>query len=209
VRTNEKLLLNNKSWAQEQRAMDPEFFARLSKTQRPEVLWIGCSDRRVPAPQITELEPGEVFVHRNVANVISPTDLNLLAVTQFAIDVLGVSDVVVCGHYGCGGVDAVAAGRRHGLVDHWLRAVEAVKERHADELDALPDGVARSQRLAELNVAAQVANLCRTSVVHDAWAAGRGLSVHGWIYDLADGRLRDLGVTRSGLAVETGGGGAT
>jgi len=199
-----ELLERNRSWAEAQVARDPGYFSRLVRQQSPRLLWVGCSDSRVPATQITDLDPGEIFVHRNVANVVSPTDLNLLAVTQFAIDVLRVSDVVVCGHYGCGGVQAVAEGQRHGLVDHWLRAVEAVKERHADELAALPDDAARGQRLVELNVEAQVGNLCRTSVVHDAWAAGRDLQVHGWIYDLADGRLRDLGVTRSGLAVETG-----
>lgn len=198
------LLERNRAWAEAQVARDPEYFTRLSRQQRPRLLWVGCSDSRVPATQITDLDPGEIFVHRNVANVVSPTDLNLLSVTQFAVDVLGVSDVVVCGHYGCGGVEAVAEGQRHGLVDHWLRAVAAVQERHADELAALPDAAARAERLVELNVAAQVANLCRTSVVHDAWTRGRDLQVHGWIYDLADGRLRDLGVTRSGLAVETG-----
>jgi len=192
----EAILERNRSWAASRVAEDPQFFSRLLGQQTPKILWIGCSDSRVPATQITDLAPGEIFVHRNVANVVSPTDLNLLAATQFAVDVLRVSDIIVCGHYGCGGVEAVMAHRRLGLVDHWLRAVEEVQERHAEELAAISDAARRSARLAELNVASQVANLCRTSVVHDAWATGDELRVHGWIYDLADGRLKDLGVTR-------------
>jgi carbonic anhydrase len=197
----QRLLERNRAWAESVVRADPDFFLRLAAQQSPRVLWIGCSDSRVPATQITDLSPGEMFVHRNVANVVVPTDLNLLAVVQFAVDVLRVSDVVVCGHYGCGGVGAVAEGRRLGLVDHWLRAVEEVQERHAAELAALPDAASRQARLCELNVLAQVDNLCRTSVVHDAWEAGRELEVHGWIYDLADGRLRDLGVRRTGTGL--------
>jgi len=194
------LIERNHRWAESTVAGDPGFFERLAAQQAPRILWIGCSDSRVPATQITDLAPGEMFVHRNVANVVSPTDLNLLAAVQFALDVLRVGDVIVCGHYGCGGVDAVLNGRRLGLVDHWLRAVEEVKERAAAELAAIDDPAERNSRLCELNVRAQVDNLCRTSVVHDAWAAGRDVAVHGLIYGVADGRLRDLGVTRSGPA---------
>jgi len=198
------LLDSNRRWADGVVERDPEFFRRLASQQAPRYLWIGCSDSRVPATQITDLAPGEMFVHRNVANVVSPTDLNLLSVVQFAIDVLAVSDVIVCGHYGCGGVQAVVDGRRHGLVDHWLRAVDLVAERHAGELARLPDAAARAWRLCELNVLAQVDNLCRTSVVHDAWEAGRDLEVHGLIYDVGEGRLQDLGVTRSASAPAAG-----
>jgi carbonic anhydrase len=196
----EELLANNRRWAAATVETDPGFFDRLADQQRPRFLWIGCSDSRVPATQITDVSPGEIFVHRNVANVVSPSDLNLLAVTQFAIDGLGVTDVIVCGHFGCGGVAAVLAGRRLGLVDHWLRAVDEVRARHAAELAALPDDAARHARLCELNVRAQVERLCATLPVLDAWAAGRALAVHGWIYDVRDGRLRDLGVTRSAPA---------
>lgn len=192
------LLERNRLWAEATSQRDPEFFVRLARQQSPKFLWIGCSDSRVPATQITDLDPGQMFVHRNVANIVSPTDLNLLAVVQFALDVLGVGDVIVCGHHGCGGVEAVLDGRRAGLVDHWLHEVDEVREEIADELARLPDRARRSARLAEANVAAQVAKLCRTQVVRDAWAAGRSLAVHGWIYDVADGRLRDLGVTRTG-----------
>ncbi|GMU65582.1 MAG: carbonic anhydrase [Acidobacteriota bacterium] len=192
------LLERNRLWAEATSQRDPEFFVRLARQQSPKFLWIGCSDSRVPATQITDLDPGEMFVHRNVANIVSPTDLNLLAVVQFALDVLGVGDVIVCGHHGCGGVEAVLDGRRAGLVDHWLHEVDEVREEIADELARLPDRARRSARLAEANVAAQVAKLCRTQVVRDAWTAGRSLAVHGWIYDIADGRLRDLGVTRTG-----------
>jgi len=199
-RSVEDLLESNRRWAEATSRSDPGFFSRLAAQQSPRFLWIGCSDSRVPATQITDLAPGEIFVHRNVANVVSPTDLNLLAAVQFALDVLRVEDVIVCGHYGCGGVGAVLRGERHGLVDHWLRAIQEVKERSAAELDALPGEAERHARLCELNVRTQVDNLCRTSVLHDAWASGRSVTVHGWIYDVADGRLRELGVRRSGVA---------
>ncbi|MCM2269757.1 MAG: carbonic anhydrase [Thermoanaerobaculia bacterium] len=196
-RRTDELLARNERWAEATERADPDFFRRLASLQAPRYLWIGCSDSRVPATQITDLAPGEIFVHRNVANVISPTDLNLLSAVQFALDVLAVDEVVVCGHYGCGGVGAVLRRERHGLVDHWLRAIVEVRERHEAELAALPDDAARLARLCELNVAAQVDNLCRTSVVRDAWRRGRDVAVHGWIYGVADGRLRDLGVTRT------------
>jgi len=192
------LLARNRLWAEATERADPDFFRRLAGQQAPRFLWIGCSDSRVPATQITDLAPGEIFVHRNVANVVSPTDLNLLSAVQFALDVLKVGEVVVCGHYGCGGVGAVLRRERHGLVDHWLRAIVEVRERHEEELAELPDDAARHERLCELNVRSQVDNLCRTSVVRDAWRRGQAVAVHGWIYGVADGRLRDLGVTRTG-----------
>ncbi|HSM14859.1 MAG TPA: carbonic anhydrase [Thermoanaerobaculia bacterium] len=200
-RAIEELLERNRSWAEASKARDPGFFTRLAGQQAPRFLWIGCSDSRVPANQITGLEPGEMFVHRNVANVVAPADLNLLAVVQFAVDVLGVRDVVVCGHYGCGGVGAVLDGRRFGLVDHWLHEVEEIRLRHEEELAALPDRDARWRRLCELNVEAQVERLARTAVVRDAWTRGAELELHGWVYGLDDGRLRDLGVSRAGPAV--------
>jgi len=190
-----ELLERNRRWAEATLERDPEFFRRLSGQQSPRFLWIGCSDSRVPANQVTGLEPGEMFVHRNVAHVVAPTDLNLLAVVQFAVDVLGVRDVVVCGHYGCGGVGAVLDGARHGLVDHWLHEIEEIRLRHEAELAALPDRESRWRRLCELNVESQVERLARTAVVRDAWSRGAELELHGWIYGLEDGRLRDLGVS--------------
>jgi carbonic anhydrase len=190
-----RLLENNRRWAERMVAADPAFFERLVGLQTPEFLWIGCSDSRVPANQITGLEPGEVFVHRNVANVVVDTDLNCLSVLQFAIDVLGVRHVIVCGHYGCGGVRAALEGQRHGLVDNWLRRVEMVRDRHAARLEQATGLEARADLLAELNVIEQVRNVCQTTVLRDAWARHAKVSVHGWIYALRDGRLRDLGVS--------------
>ena len=191
------LLANNRAWAAEQVARDPGFFAGLAERQSPEFLWIGCSDSRVPANQIVGLAPGEVFVHRNVANVVVHTDLNCLSVLQYAVDVLCVRHVIVCGHYGCGGVRAALDGARHGLIDNWLRHVGDVVERHQAELDALAEDAQRFDRLCELNVVEQVANVCQTTVVEDAWARGQELTVHGVVYGLGDGLLRDLGVSRS------------
>ena len=191
------LLANNRVWAAEQVARDPGFFAGLAERQSPEFLWIGCSDSRVPANQIVGLAPGEVFVHRNVANVVVHTDLNCLSVLQYAVDVLGVRHVVVCGHYGCGGVRAALDGARHGLIDNWLRHVGDVAEKHEAELAALAEHAQRFARLCELNVVEQVANVCQTTVVEDAWARGQELTVHGVVYGLGDGLLRDLGVSRS------------
>lgn len=188
------LLANNKAWAAEMTARDPEFFHRLSLQQAPRYLWIGCSDSRVPANQIVGLLPGEMFVHRNVANVVVHTDLNCLAVVQFAVDVLEVEHVIVCGHYGCGGVGAALRGDRLGLVDNWLRHVQDVRRKHQAQLDALPSDTARHDRLCELNVIEQVANLGQSSVVRDAWSRGQALALHGWAYGLADGVVRDLGV---------------
>jgi carbonic anhydrase len=190
-----EILENNRRWAERVRAQEPTFFEDLSAIQAPEILWIGCSDSRVPANQITGQRPGEVFVHRNVANVVVHTDLNCLSVIQFAVDVLGIRHVIVCGHYGCGGVKAALEGQRLGLVDNWLRYVEDVRDAHAEALAALPEGQARWDRLCELNVIEQVLHVTQTTVMRDAWARGQEVTVHGWIYALRDGRLRDLRVS--------------
>ncbi len=179
---------------------DARFFTRLAEQQAPQYLWIGCSDSRVPANEIVDLAPGELFVHRNVANVVVHTDLNCLSVMQFAVDVLKVRHVIVCGHYGCSGVNAALNNERHGLADNWLRHVQDVQQQHAPVLQEAGDGKARAERLCELNVIEQVANVCRTSIVQDAWARGQALAVHGWIYDLHDGLLRDLRATAHGAA---------
>jgi carbonic anhydrase len=172
------LLARNRAWAAEVVTADPEFFTRLAERQTPEYLWIGCSDSRVPANQIVGLAPGDVFVHRNVANVVVHTDLNCLSVLQYAVDVLGVKHVIVCGHYGCGGVGAALTGARHGLIDNWLRHVHDVAEKHAGELASLPED-RRFERLCELNVVEQVLNICQTTIVEDAWTRGQGPTVHG------------------------------
>jgi len=185
------LLENNRRWAAAKVAEDPEFFARLVNQQTPEYLWIGCSDSRVPANQITGLAPGEVFVHRNVANVVIQTDFNLLSVLQFAIDVLKVKHVIVCGHYGCGGVKAALENARHGIIDNWLRHIRNIARRQADELERL-DPMQAVNRLCEMNVVANADNVARTTIVEDAWARGQELLVHSWIYDLANGRIADL-----------------
>ena len=188
-----ELFANNRRWAAERVAADPQFFARLSALQAPPYLWIGCSDSRVPANQIVGLLPGELFVHRNVANVVVHTDLNCLSVLQFAVDVLKVRHVMVVGHYGCGGVRAALENAQLGLIDNWLRHVQDVRATHREMLDALDDEAARADRLCELNVLEQAANVCDTTVVRDAWARGQPLAVHAWIYGLHDGLLRDLG----------------
>ncbi len=193
-----ELFANNRRWAEEMEARQPDFFTRLARQQTPDYLWIGCSDSRVPANQIVGLLPGEIFVHRNIANVVVHTDLNCLSVLQYAVDVLRVRHVIVCGHYGCGGVRAALDNRPHGLIDNWLRHLRDVHRLHQRELDGLPDLEARLQRLCELNVVEQAANVCHTTIVQDAWRRGQTLHVHGWIYDVADGRLRDLEVTASG-----------
>jgi len=190
------LFANNRAWAAEMVARAPGFFAELAEQQSPAYLWIGCSDSRVPANQIVGLPPGDVFVHRNVANVVVHTDLNCLSVLQYAIDVLRVHHVIVCGHYGCGGVRAALDGSRHGIVDNWLRHVVDVTEKHGDELGGLSDD-RRFDRLCELNVTEQVLNVCSTTIVEDAWARGQDLTVHGLVYGLEDGLLRDLGVSVS------------
>ena len=194
MRTLKHLFENNRAWAAATTGRDPDFFETLSHQQSPKYLWIGCSDSRVPANQIVGLLPGELFVHRNVANVVVHTDLNCLSVLQFAVDVLGVEHVIVCGHYGCGGVQAATGERSLGLIENWLRHVRDVHDRHRGALDRLA-GAARIDRLCELNVIEQVRHVCQTTIVQDAWRRGAALSVHGWIYALRDGLLRDLGVT--------------
>ncbi|MBL9215776.1 MAG: carbonate dehydratase [Opitutaceae bacterium] len=193
------LFNQNRAWAEAIKRRDPEFFQKLSRQQSPEYLWIGCSDSRVPANEIIGLLPGEVFVHRNVANVVVHTDLNCLSVIQFAVDVLKVKHIMVVGHYGCGGIGKVVTCERVGLADNWLRHVRDVHEKHQHCLHLLPDDTARSTRLCELNVVEQVANVCSTTIVQDAWTRGQPLMVHGWIYGLRDGLLRDLKVTASNV----------
>lgn len=201
-----ELLERNRAWAERTRAANPSFFSALAQQQAPEFLWIGCSDSRVPANQITGLAPGEVFVHRNVANVVVHTDLNCLAVLNFAIDLLKVRHVIVCGHYGCSGVHAAMDGRSVGLADNWLRHVQDVRSKYAAELDAIADDAARARRLCELNVREQVRNVCESTVLRDAWARAQPVSVHGWIYGVEDGRLRDLECSRVGSNAGTNAG---
>jgi len=190
-----KLLENNRAWAADRVKRDPGFFSRLAGQQAPRFLWIGCSDSRVPANEIVGLESGELFVHRNVANVVVHTDLNCLSVLQFAVEVLKVGHVIVCGHYGCGGVRAAMDDGSHGLIDNWLRHVQDVQRDHDAELSAIPNEAARVDRLCELNVAEQVSNIGRTTIVQDAWRRGQAVLVHGWIYGLRDGLIADLGVS--------------
>jgi carbonic anhydrase len=201
MRALQPLFDNNRAWSERLRERDPEFFARLSHQQSPQHLWIGCADSRVPANEIVGLLPGELFVHRNVANVVVHSDLNCLSVIQFAVDVLKVKHIIVCGHYQCSGVLAVVNRDRLGLADNWLRHVQDVGYKHEARLEALGSGAARAERLCELNVIEQVLNVCNTSVVRDAWERGQNLAVHGWIYGLRDGLLRDLGAT---VATEAG-----
>ena len=182
----------NRAWAARMRERDPRFFERLVGAQKPELLWIGCSDSRLPPDQIVGRLPGEIFVHRNVGNVVVHTDLNCLSVLQYGIEVLRVQHVIVCGHYGCGGVRAAMSPEPLGLIDNWLRHIRDVYTAHREELEAIAEPAARQDRLSELNVAAQVANVCHTTIVQDAWRRGQQLTVHGWIYELADGLLRDL-----------------
>ncbi len=191
------LLQSNRTWAQAQIAQDPQFFRRLSQQQAPKYLWIGCSDSRVPANQIVNVAPGEVFVHRNVANVVVHADLNCLSVLQFAVDVLKVEHIMVVGHYGCGGVQAALTGARLGLVDNWLRHVTDVAQKHAAQLDVIELESLRHARLCELNVIEQAINVCHTTIVQDAWERGQPLTVHGLVYGLNDGRLHDLGLDAS------------
>jgi carbonic anhydrase len=189
------LKASNRAWASRMVAVDPGFFQRLVNQQTPEYLWIGCSDSRVPANQIVGVDPGELFVHRNVANLAPPQDANYLSVLQFAVDVLQVKHVIVVGHYGCGGVAAAVDGKRRGLVDHWLHPIREVFHVHRDELESIADGRARLDRLCELNVVRQVKNVASDVFVQDAWARGQSLAVHGWVYSLADGLVKDLDVT--------------
>ena len=184
----------NRAWADRMRERDPGFFERLLRAQTPELLWIGCSDSRLPPDQVVGRLPGEIFVHRNVGNVVVHTDLNCLSVLQYGIEVLKVKHVIVCGHYGCGGVHAAMTPQPLGLIDNWLRHIRDVFMANREELEAIADPAARQDRLCELNVWAQVANVCHTTIVQDAWARGQAVTIHGWIYALADGLLRDLGL---------------
>jgi carbonic anhydrase len=193
------LFRQNREWAGAIRAKDPDFFPKLSRQQSPEYLWIGCSDSRVPANEIVNLLPGELFVHRNIANVVVHTDLNCLSVIQFAVDVLKVKHIIVCGHYGCSGVGAALRCDKIGLADNWLRHVQDVSEKHRGCLHALTGEASRTDALCELNVIEQASNVCQTSIVRDAWDRGQSLSVHGWIYGLKDGIIRNLGISVSSL----------
>ena len=197
-RALKRLFDNNRAWSERIRRSDPEFFARLSQQQRPSYLWIGCADSRVPANEIVGLLPGELFVHRNVANMVVHTDLNCLSVMQFAVDVLKVAHIIVVGHYGCGGVQAALRRQRLGLIDNWLRHIQDVHAKHHERVAGAGATAERIDRLCELNVIEQVANVCQTSIALDAWERGQELAVHGWIYGLKDGRLRDLRTTVAG-----------
>ena len=194
-----RLLANNRAWAEQQTARDPAFFERLCGLQAPDYLWIGCADSRVPANEIVGLAPGELFVHRNVANVVAPDDMNCVAVLQYAVEVLAVTHIIVCGHYGCGGVEAALGATLHGPLERWLQRVRDARYAHAWELDRLSTPDARWRRLCELNVSDQVQAVSLVPAVREAWRRGQSLAVHGWIYDLRDGLLRDLDVSLSGL----------
>lgn len=191
MKTLKHLFDCNLAWAESIKKEDPEFFTRLSKLQSPEYLWIGCSDSRVPANQITSLQPGEVFVHRNIANVVVHSDLNCLSVIQYAVEILKVKHIIVCGHYGCGGIKAALESHEHGLIDNWLRHIKDVMRFHASKFDGLSHDM-KLDLLCELNVKEQVINVCNTTIVKNAWKQGKELSVHGWIYSLNNGVLKDL-----------------
>lgn len=193
----DELFANNRAWAQSIKTSDPDFFEKLANQQSPEYLWIGCSDSRVPANQIVGLLPGEVFVHRNVANMVVHTDFNCLSVLQFAVDVLKVKHILVVGHYNCGGVRAAYEGRDNGLIDNWLRNIKDVQQRYHKRIEALESDDARVDLLCELNVISQVSNVCHTTIVQNAWSRGQPLSVHGWVYSLKDGLITDLKCTVS------------
>ncbi|PTY36966.1 carbonic anhydrase [Saccharospirillum sp. MSK14-1] len=196
-RSLEHLLKNNRQWAERITAEDPDFFRQLAEQQKPEFLWIGCADSRVPANEIMGLMPGEVFVHRNVANLVVHTDLNCLSVIQFAVEVLKVKHIIVTGHYGCGGVAAALKNQRLGLIDNWLRHIQDIMKLYGKYFDAIDDEATRIARLCEVNVMAQVQSLSETTIVQQAWDEGQKLTIHGWIYGLEDGILKDLGVSHS------------
>lgn len=189
-----RLIENNKSWVAEQLQLDPSFFEKLSKGQSPEYLWIGCSDSRVPAESITGTDPGEMFVHRNIANMVVHSDMNMLSVLSYAVDVLKVKHIIVCGHYGCGGVIAAMKNQQFGLIDNWLRHIKDVYRYHHKELDAIEDETLRARRFVEVNVQEQVHDLGKTSIVQNAWKRDQQLHLHGWAYDIHDGLINDLGV---------------
>jgi len=198
LRSIEELFANNRAWAHSVKTADPDFFEKLANQQAPEYLWIGCSDSRVPANQIVGLPPGEVFVHRNVANMVVHTDFNCLTVLQYAVDVLRIKHVLVVGHYNCGGVRAAYENRDNGLIDNWLRNIKDVQQRHRRRIAALETDDERVNLLCELNVTSQVFNVCHTTIVQNAWSRGQPLSVHGWVYSLKDGLINDLQCTVSG-----------
>jgi carbonic anhydrase len=203
VHSVSELLENNRAWARSKTSSDPDFFHRLAAQQTPAYLWIGCSDSRVPANDIVGLDPGELFVHRNVANIAAPQDANYLSVLQFAVEVLKVSHILVVGHYGCGGIRAALDSRRLGLIDHWLGPIRRIAWEHAAELEALPSLIEQADRLCELNVLRQVENVATNPFVVDAWARGVNLAVHGWCYSLEDGIVSDLGTTMEGFPGKT------
>jgi len=199
MRVLKNLFEQNRKWAQKIKESDPDFFHELSKQQNPEFLWIGCSDSRVAANQIVDMLPGQIFVHRNIANVVVHTDLNCLSVIQYAVEVLKVKHIIVCGHYGCGGIRAAMDNREHGLIDNWLRHIKDVYRYHEAEIEALQDDREKINLLCELNVVEQVANICHTTIVQNAWKSGQELAVHGWIYSIEDGILKDLDVCITSL----------
>lgn len=188
----EKLLLANKAWAREQKVIDPEFFSRLANQQTPEFLWIGCSDSRVPADKITGTDPGEIFVHRNIANLVISTDINLLSVMQYAVEVLKVRHIIVCGHYGCGGVKAAMSSQYYGVINQWIRNIKDLYVRNRAEVDALPTEEARVNRMVELNVIEQVTNVAKSYIVQKAWKENNAPHVHGWVYGVGDGLIKPV-----------------
>ncbi|MDH5509170.1 MAG: carbonate dehydratase [Nitrospinota bacterium] len=194
MRTLKHLFSNNRKWADRTKVTNPDFFTTLSRQQNPEYLWIGCSDSRVPANEIVDLAPGEMFVHRNIANLVIHTDLNCLSVIQYAVELLNIQHIIVCGHYGCGGIKAALENREHGLIDNWLRNIKDVYRYHQEQIDALKDENERFDLLCELNVVEQVSNICHTTIVQNAWKSGQNVAVHGWIYGIEDGILKDLNV---------------
>ena len=198
MRVLKNLFDNNKKWAAGIKEVDPDFFTKLSKQQSPEILWIGCSDSRVPANEIVGLLPGEIFVHRNIANLVIHTDLNCLSVMQYAVEVLAVKHIIVCGHYGCGGVKSALENIEHGLIDNWLRHIKDIYRFHQQTLDTVVDEKEKFELMCELNVIEQVLNVCHTSIVQNAWKSGKKVSVHGWIYRIDDGILKDLDVCITG-----------
>ncbi len=195
MKTLKNLFDRNKAWAEKVSKTEPDLFRKLSAQQSPELLWIGCADSRVPASQIVDLLPGEVFVHRNIANLVIHTDMNCLSVLQYAVDVLKVKDIVVCGHYGCGGVKAAMEDTSHGLIDNWLLNIKDIYRKYQSDVEAISDEKKKFDMMCELNVIEQVRNVCNTTIVRNAWVSGQNLSVHGWIYALEDGLLKDLNVT--------------
>jgi carbonic anhydrase len=199
MRVLKNLFEQNREWAERVKESDPDFFMKLSKQQSPEYLWIGCSDSRVPSNQIVGMLPGEIFVHRNIANVVVPSDLNCLSVIQYAVEVLKIKHIIVCGHYGCGGVKAAMENREHGLIDNWLEHIRDVYRTHSEKIDAIDDENKKLDKMCELNVIEQVINVCNTTTVRNAWKSGQELAVHGWIYGIEDGILHDLDICVTGL----------